>query len=196
MESKINSMKNFSDEPITDIGQDKYGFDKFAEMIANCISGLDASVGSTIAINGIWGSGKSSVVNLVRNHLGKKENDLRIISFQCWMYRSEDALSLGFVREIYARISDTLPNGSGFNSKFRKLATQVATAGNILGPALSATMIPGLGSAVSSASVIMKDFFESTEDPETLQREIAEELEKSGKKFLIIIDDIDRLTPK
>lgn len=46
---------------------------------------MASPVGTTIAINGPWGSGKSSDVNLIRRELETRKNDqLTIIDFKCW----------------------------------------------------------------------------------------------------------------
>lgn len=53
-----------NDEPITSPGKDLYHYDSLAHEIARCISAADASNSSfTISINGLWGSGKTSLIN-------------------------------------------------------------------------------------------------------------------------------------
>ena len=43
---------------------DRYGITPFAESIAKSILSIKEPIGTTIALNGPWGSGKSSAVNL------------------------------------------------------------------------------------------------------------------------------------
>jgi hypothetical protein len=58
-----------NDTPIDDPKEDLYGLDPFARVIAKSIERMDAPEGVVLAINGPWGAGKSSAVNLIRHHL-------------------------------------------------------------------------------------------------------------------------------
>lgn len=60
MSSKVLNIIN--DEPITDLDQDSCRYKDLAQEIARCISAVDASNSSfTISLNGLWGSGKTSL---------------------------------------------------------------------------------------------------------------------------------------
>jgi hypothetical protein len=54
-----------NDKPITAPSEDRYGIDPFAKALASSIRKLAAPEGTVIALNGPFGSGKSSAVNLV-----------------------------------------------------------------------------------------------------------------------------------
>ena len=58
-------MSNFDDVSIAAPDQDRFGFDPFAVAISDCICSIENPLGSVVAIYGPWGSGKSSVINLV-----------------------------------------------------------------------------------------------------------------------------------
>lgn len=97
-------MANFDDKPIRLPSEDHFGFDPFAKAIAETISGFENPEGSVISINGPWGTGKSSIVNLVKHHLSATADggDLKIIDFNCWWFRGEEALALEFFRDLYS----------------------------------------------------------------------------------------------
>lgn len=59
----------FNDAPILTPDDDRFGIDRFAQSLAKSFKNIDSPIGATIAINGPWGSGKSSAVNLIRHHL-------------------------------------------------------------------------------------------------------------------------------
>ena len=52
------------DSPIRSPDQDSFGIDPFARAIAGSIQEADTRDGLVYAVNGVWGSGKSSAVNL------------------------------------------------------------------------------------------------------------------------------------
>ena len=103
-------MSEFDDKPIVLPDEDKFGFDSLAQSIAAGISKIENPEGTVIAINGPWGAGKSSLINLIRNHLDNspKKIDLKIVDFKCWWFRGEEALTIAFFRELYSIIAPSL----------------------------------------------------------------------------------------
>ncbi len=64
----------FNDSPIEADDDDRYGVTGFAESIAKSITRMHKPVGATIALNGPWGSGKSSVVCPVSSEPGQAQS--------------------------------------------------------------------------------------------------------------------------
>ena len=96
-----------NDQPITEPSQDRFGIDPFARTLASSILQLASPEGTAIALNGPWGSGKSSAVNLVLYYLKSAIHDdqLVVINFACWWFRGVDQLALAFFHELYARLT-------------------------------------------------------------------------------------------
>src|SRR6478752_4446740 len=92
----------YNDGPIESVEADLYGFDPFAKALAQCFLRMRNPVGAVVALNGPWGSGKSSTVNLMRRHLeaADESKDIKVISFSSWWFRGEEALALAFFREL------------------------------------------------------------------------------------------------
>ena len=92
----------FNDAPILTPDDDRFGIDRFAKVLAQSFKDIESPIGATIAINGPWGSGKSSAVNLIRHHLKNDFQDgkLELIDFRCWWFRGEEALTLAFLQEL------------------------------------------------------------------------------------------------
>ena len=74
-----------NDQPIAQPGEDRFGIDPFAKALASSIREMASPEGAVIALNGPWGSGKSSAVNLVLYHLRKTvaANEIVVINFAC-----------------------------------------------------------------------------------------------------------------
>jgi predicted KAP-like P-loop ATPase len=183
----------FNDSPITSPDEDRFGIDPFARALATSFAELASPVGSTIAINGPWGSGKSSAVNLIRHHLKKNEN-LVIVDFSCWWFRGEEALTLAFLQTLYA----TLERGLGEKAKelIPKIGKKLLQAGSVVGPAVDVVSggVP-LGTLVAGGFDFAKRFFSDSDSIESLFERLSEALAREHKRYLVIIDDIDRLTP-
>ncbi|KQC08882.1 MAG: hypothetical protein APR62_03810 [Smithella sp. SDB] len=185
----------FNDAPILTPNDDRFGIDRFAQSLAQSIKNIESPIGATIAINGPWGSGKSSAVNLIRHHLKKdiKNGKLELIDFRCWWFRGEDALTLAFLQELNASLRKSL--GEKAKELIPRLGKKLLQAGPVVGPAINLAT-GGIGGALTSGSMdFAKRFFSETESIEKLFQSLSKALEKQDKRFLVLIDDIDRLTP-
>ncbi|WP_024508409.1 P-loop NTPase fold protein [Bradyrhizobium sp. ARR65] len=92
--SDFNQSPN--DAPIKEPAEDRFGIDPFAQALAASIHKIKAPEGTVIALNGPWGSGKSSAVNLTQHHLkdAVAADEIAVVNFACWWFRGEAAISL------------------------------------------------------------------------------------------------------
>lgn len=186
---------SFNDASISIPDDDLFGINPFAQALATSFRNMDSPVGATIALNGPWGSGKSCAVNLIRHHLKKDIEDgkLGIIDFKCWWFRGEEALTLAFLQELDSSLQKSL--GEKVRKLIPQLGNKLLQAGQIVGPGIDITTGGALGSLVSGTMDFAQRFFSDSEPIETVFKELSNALEKQAKRFLVIIDDIDRLTP-
>lgn len=185
----------FNDAPILTPDDDRFGIDRFAQALAQSFKDIKSPIGATIAINGPWGSGKSSAVNLIRHHLQKdvEEGKLELIDFRCWWFRGEEALTLAFLQELNASLRKSL--GKRAKELIPRLSKTLLQAGPVVGPVMNLAT-GGIWGALTSGSMdFAKRFFSETESIEKLFQRLSKALEEQGKRFLVLIDDIDRLTP-
>ncbi len=184
-----------NDQPIATPSEDRFGIDPFARALASGICKLKTPTGSVIALNGPWGSGKSSAVNLVRYHLADAvtAEELVLIDFTCWWFRGEDALALAFFRELYAGLAPSL--GDKIKKALPKLGARLLRAGSAIGGAADAAGAAGIGAAAGGAMEWLGGLIQQEESVEKLHGELSKALAEQKKRFLIVVDDIDRLSP-
>ncbi len=185
----------FNDAPILSPEHDLFGIDTFAQALAKSIIGMKSPIGSTIALNGPWGSGKSSAVNLIRHHIKNEvENGkLELIDFKCWWFRGEEALTLAFLQELNATLNKSL--GEKAKKLIPRIGKTLLQAGPVIGFAAN-LFTGGLGGELLTTSMgFAERFFSEGESIEKLFRELSKALDEQNKRFLVLIDDIDRLTP-
>ena len=75
------------DEPISSPEQDRLNRIQFAEHLADVLFEYEGSECMVVAINGEWGCGKSSILNLIEGYLAKKRDDdsnIVILRFNPW----------------------------------------------------------------------------------------------------------------
>ena len=185
----------FNDAPILTPDDDRFGIDRFAQALAQSFKDIESPIGATVAINGPWGSGKSSAVNLIRHHLKNDVEDgkLEVIDFRCWWFRGEEALTLAFLQELNASLRKTL--GDKTKELIPRLSKTLLQAGPVVGSAMNLATGGIWGTLTSGSMDFAKRFFSETESIEKLFQRLSKALEEQGKRFLVLIDDIDRLTP-
>ena len=91
------------DRPITRREDDRLGFASVAEHLARAILGLPASQGFVFGIEGKWGSGKSTLINLTVEAL-KVHGDAapEVIAFSPWLVGDRDELLRSLFDELAA----------------------------------------------------------------------------------------------
>lgn len=89
------------DRPITQRKDDRLGFSPIAEQLALAIIAHSAREGLVFGIQGTWGSGKSSLINLTIEAL-KTHGDAapEIIAFSPWLVGDRDELLLSLFNEL------------------------------------------------------------------------------------------------
>lgn len=88
---------------------DFLNFSEVAELVAELISKphlLPLSVG----IFGTWGTGKSSVLKLVRKDLAKDESKYLVIEFDAWLYQDFDDARAALMSVIAKRLIEAAPS--------------------------------------------------------------------------------------
>lgn len=181
-----------SDVPIREPEQDAYGIDDFAKAISRSIANANAAEGLVFAINGPWGSGKSSACNLVLHHLQEQIRTETIIpiTFNPWWFSGTEALTMSFFQEL------SVPIGKSVSDQAREilatLGRRVSSVGPLLEPLATILGAPGAGAIMTgSAGVAAK--FKPGGTVEEEHQKLAQALREQSKKFLVVIDDIDRL---
>ncbi|MCZ2154943.1 MAG: KAP family NTPase [Bryobacterales bacterium] len=184
-----------NDQPIATPDEDRFGIDPFARALATSIRKFKSPQGSVIGLNGPWGSGKSSAVNLVRHHLADavKAEELVLIDFACWWFRGEDALALAFFRELYAGLGPSL--GDKIRKVLPKLGARLLRGGALVGKIAEAAGAGIVGGVAEKSMEWLSGLIEQDESVEKLHSELSKSLTEQKKRFLIVIDDIDRLSP-
>lgn len=182
-----------SDAPINNPDQDLYGIQGFAKAMARTISNADASDGLVLSINGPWGSGKSSACNLILHYLRKDTSARHVvpISFNPWWFSSAESLTYSFFHELGASIGQTV--SGNINEIFDSIAQTVSPAGPLLGSIATIVGGPALGGAVGAGVSYAKHLVRKPGTLDQQHARLSDALRGQDKRFLVVIDDIDRL---
>lgn len=205
------------DRPVEKITQDQLGFDGPAKKVTDAILKSASPEGFVIGLEGVWGSGKSSLINLIADYLKTAKLAPEIVHFSPWLISSRDALLSQLFGEI-AGAADTIldtkttpqkpwwkggpkqlntADKSRLGDKIEKYGSQLVWAGNaakvagLVGIPWASEAGEALKKVGSDGSALVRKT--SLND----QREnIKAELRKLDRRIVVFIDDLDRLEPK
>lgn len=120
-------MQFSADRPIRSAKEDLLGRGTFAESLATAIYNWNGAESLVVALYGAWGSGKSSVKNMVVEALENLPEMQRptIIEFNAWQFSGQEGLLEAFFRETgrVLGIEDKSRAGQKLAAKWRSLST-------------------------------------------------------------------------
>ncbi|WP_095089650.1 KAP family P-loop NTPase fold protein [Mesorhizobium sophorae] len=189
--------------------EDKLGFREVAKRIATSLVDRASEDGLVVGLEGAWGSGKSSLLFLVGDELSKLPLATRptVIHFRPWLIGNRDALITSLFTELSnqldqvalaagdaTRISITKAKKAGkalrsFMSALSKAGEMVEVAGDVAGIGAVKYAGKGLKAAGGMAGTNAPPQLADLKD------QLVTSLRELGHRFVVTIDDVDRLEP-
>lgn len=222
--SESNTSHIHADKPITKQSDDTLGRKNFSDNIARAITNYPTGRESLVmGLYGEWGSGKTSVINMIRESFDNNDTSKTpiIIDFSPWYFSGQDQLFEQFfqqlalgIRSSYEKLKDSasaIANKSAASvEKAGVVADKIIKFSNALRPIKHLSPYVGIPSemfdnginAVQKIATHVKSISDAVDksqtqrifNPHELKQQISEALSDLDRKVLIIIDDIDRLT--
>lgn len=224
------------DQPIENRKDDILNRSPFSDALSNAIKEWENKESLVISLNGKWGTGKTSIINLVKETLTQEDKAPTLISFNPWEFSNADITSK-FFNEIsaqlklknenkrdmilakqfkkYASLLDIIPSVEDTMSFSQVLLIILGIVG-ITADRIISLIIPYpkktsfiifivcffllLAGLIKTIFKKISAYFEAKVSDKSYsideeKTSIEKNLIKRNKKLLIIIDDIDRLTP-
>jgi predicted KAP-like P-loop ATPase len=201
-----------SDRPISSLSEDLLGRGGFAVALANAFIQWRGEDSLVVALYGPWGSGKSSLKNMVLEMIRRHEGRPAIIEFNPWAWSGRDGLFSAFFDEVGITIgkeSDS-KEAKKLASRWRKYGARLSFAGTaiaaikhgtqVLGIPMVPLVLGGVASAAQQASELAEGAAkvheaDSEDEPlDDLKRSLSEALRGLKNPMLVVMDDVDRLT--
>lgn len=188
-----------SDAPQAHPSFDEFGYAPFARAIARAARTTTSPKGLVMAIDGPWGAGKTSLLNFVQHYLSDpdtaagNESALPVsVEFNPWWFADREQLAMQFLEQFRARFPAE-------NKVLMSIGDAFAQYADAIGSAVATSVSAGTGAPIpllgSSVSWLLKKFKRPPKDVPALKVEVSEALETAEQRFVVFVDDIDRLAP-
>jgi len=170
-ETEEKSDATLFDDPINDLDDDRLGMESFIDALKDTITYLPKNISYVYGLTGGWGNGKTSVLNMLRQKL-ESNGQFLVMDFDPWAYSDSTAFGKGFLSQIDATINSVY--------HMPKLKTKVWQYKELIFSGITKKVF---GDSFPKEEVTL----------EQVKDKIEEFLGRTGKKLVIIVDDIDRL---
>ena len=177
------------DLPIKNASEDKLNRSTFANRLAEAILEYSAPYSFSIGLYGEWGSGKTSLLNMILEMVEKNDKNAVILRFNPWLCTDPKQLISQFFKQMAAAIKLKKPAGDHAWELIDQYADVLEATSMIplAGPAIAAA-----GKAVASNA--KRHVAKKANDLQGSKNRIAGKLSSEDTKIIVAIDDIDRLS--
>ncbi len=177
------------DLPITKAADDTLNRSSFAKSLAQILLQDSFSSSFTIGLYGEWGSGKTSLLNMVLETVESTNDNAIILRFNPWLCSEPKQLITQFFKQMAAAIKLKKPAAD----QAWELIDQYADIFD------AASLVPGVGTILTAMkNVLTRKAKRRTEqranDLQGRKNQIIEKMAETNIKIIVSIDDIDRLS--
>jgi len=194
MEDKKYS--SITDLPLENSEEDQLQLNDYASGLYNFIKSAETSI--SIAIQGDWGTGKTSILNLIIDSNKSDKDVLKMFYINTWQFsqfNGSESLYFSFVTSLIKQMELGNEELKHTLLKFGKLA---------LAAGISAMSIAGFADTTSFIEAAEKmaermgdQVVQITEAKKEFEKLVKDYIKRKGfSKLVILVDDLDRLPPK
>lgn len=180
-----------SDQPIASRAGDRLGRRTFAEALARQIATAPVETGFVVGLTGPWGSGKTSILNMVTEALAGEEG-IVVLPFNPWLFSGTEQLVTAFFGELRAQLFKKP------DERLRKIGELLETYGQAVSPLTFVPVVGPWAARLGTAAVVGGRLMGRQPKPVSVQEQrdrIVAALREVGTRFVVVLDDIDRLRP-
>ncbi len=195
-------MAGFTDRPTEKVDHDKLGMQKYINGLKSFI--LDCDTPMTIAIQGDWGSGKTSMMNMIKEAVTNTSNErkVKIVWFNTWLFSQfnmGEELAVSLMKELVKSFEVKKDDKEKFYKKLHIISkivrnTALLATDTFIGGRVADAVQKGF-SLFSKDNEEFNMSQEISKIKEEFQSCVKETLSYNYDRVVIFIDDLDRLQP-
>lgn len=164
----------------------------YARHLSSVLQNLPIDKGFVVGVYGEWGEGKSSVLGMTKSFLAEREDYESIVvrDFNPWRLVDEESIIRGFIETIAEAIGCSLKSSKekateGFRKILPFIFVPIKAISLFFKPADSVDVVLDQLEKLSKTADTLK--------LEELRSRLIPVLNKSSKRVIVFVDDIDRL---
>ncbi|CAN5846007.1 hypothetical protein BH23ACT11_BH23ACT11_14560 [soil metagenome] len=191
-EPDLKMVASTGDPPIRKKKEDRLNRVRFAEALAEQVARAPEAGGVVFGLLGPYGSGKTSILNMVEETLKEDFGDPVVLWFNPWLFSGTEQLVEHFFEELAAQLLEEP------NDRLQRIGDALERYGKLLG---TLRYVPGVGryaEGAEKATSILGGLFKGREEKppsvRTRRRELEKALDGLNGKIVIFVDDLDRLS--
>ena len=190
--------KYHSDQPIQEVNSDEFNRGVFVNDFIEILANFEGTENYIVGLFAKWGLGKTSVVNLILEKLNS-ENSFCTVYVSAWAFGGDyEKILRDILEQIYQKIENksTKTKRGRFGKCLSKIAKaelpfELDTELDLNGGGRAETKISS-GKIANTARYI-GEILSSTDNITKARKRVEKSIEKSRKKVIVFIDDLDRL---
>lgn len=183
------------DRAVRSRAEDALGRAPFADAFARQVAEVEPAEEVVFGLVGPYGSGKTSLLNMVAEALEEDHESVVVLRFTPWLFTGTEHLVGVLFEELGAQLLESP------NERLKKVGEALEAYGGILG---ALRMVPGIGywAGVAEKGTGLLGRFLSrrgSERPPSLRdqrRELERALSELDEKVVVLLDEVDRLRRK
>lgn len=151
------------------------------------ISDASAEKGLVFAIYGPWGTGKTSILNMIEENLRSQEK--MVVNFNPWLFSGTDQL----VEFFFSEVAEQLEVG---DSKSQAVAKSLKKYGALFSPLKAIPVVGTAAGGLAESALAIGKFMEDSQkkDIRAKRDQLRSALAELPSPLVVLVDDIDRLT--
>lgn len=182
-----------SDGSINEFGQDKLNRQDFMERIIKGIIEYRDKDSLVIGLEGNWGSGKTSILNIIEKELENK--GAAVFKFNPWNFSIRKQLASDFFEQFSlflgsrSNLKESLKEVSKSLMKIALILKPITTIGEAI------PIVGNVGKIVKGVKRLGSSYEKISDiiDLESIKKGVEKALGEGDEKIIIFIDDLDRL---
>lgn len=177
------------ERPIQRQEEDRLDRSAFVSRLVDALVNRETrrATGVVVGVTGPWGSGKSSVLNLLHREVIRRYPAALVIRFDPWLVSSHQDLVATFVDEVVSQIASR----EGDNGRWRDLSDAIERYGSAVAP-VAKVLTPSL-SGLLDAILSTVRMSKQSEGVNQLRSKLRAALEAVRAPLIVLIDELDRV---
>lgn len=188
--SQLQPSSVLPERPIGTIAEDQLFRKKFIERLERALINPKTmkAIGVVVGVTGPWGSGKTSVLNLLEEGIKARYSTSLVVRFDPWLVSGRDNI----INQFFAELLGSLNSDKQLSKQLSSLISLLKDYSANLAPLIDLA-VPGVGRLWSSSADALKTALSKRTSLHQLRKKLLKTLTMIDIPIIVMIDELDRI---